>query len=488
MSKLDELTSWNSDWSELRVLVFGLGVSGFSAADTLHELGAKVLVIADKADEKLVEVLDVLGVESLIGAEEQNQLDSLNAFNPELVIISPGIRPENHLLVAATALGAAVWTDIDLAWRLRDKHGMPSNWICITGTNGKTTVTQLVEAMLLSAGIRAVACGNIGTPILDVVRDPAAFEVLVVELSSFQLHYLNEIAPVVSTVLNIADDHLDWHGSIESYKEAKAKIYNNTSICCVYNSGDSVTEKLVALSRGTENAQAVGFTVNTPMPNEIGWVEDILVDRAFIDDPAEAQELATFSDLKKIPVISPHLMANLAAASAIARAVGVQPLEIQNALQGFALDAHRIELVHEQDGIRWVDDSKATNPHAAAAALASFESVIWIVGGLLKGVDIAPLVEKYSARIKFAIIIGADRAPVVEAFKNKAPNIPFLEITESKDSVMSAVIEIAKANAVSGDVVLLAPAAASMDQFVDYADRGNAFAKAIEQGVRNTNG
>jgi UDP-N-acetylmuramoylalanine--D-glutamate ligase len=488
MSKLDELTSWNSDWSELRVLVFGLGVSGFSAADTLHELRAKVLVIADKADEKLVEVLDVLGVESLIGADEQNQLESLNAFNPELVIISPGIRPENHFLAAVTTLGAKVWTDIDLAWRLRDKHGMPSNWICITGTNGKTTVTQLVEAMLLSAGIRAVACGNIGTPILDVVRDPAAFEVLVVELSSFQLHYLNEIAPVVSTVLNIADDHLDWHGSIESYKEAKAKIYNNTSICCVYNSGDSVTEKLVALSRGTENAQAVGFTVNTPMPNEIGWVEDILVDRAFIDDPAEAQELATFSDLKKIPVISPHLMANIAAASAIARAVGVQPLEIQNALQGFALDAHRIELVLEQDGIRWVDDSKATNPHAAAAALASFESVIWIVGGLLKGVDIAPLVEKYSARIKFAIIIGADRAPVVEAFKTKAPNIPFVEITESKDSVMRAVIEIAKANAVSGDVVLLAPAAASMDQFIDYADRGNAFAKAIEQGVRNTNG
>ncbi|MEY2815672.1 MAG: hypothetical protein RJA78_248 [Actinomycetota bacterium] len=488
MSKLDELTSWNSDWSELRVLVYGLGVSGFSAADTLHELGAKVLVVADKADEKLVDVLTVLGVESLIGAEEQIQLEALNTFNPELVIISPGIRPENHLLITATALGASVWTDIDLAWRLRDKHGMPSNWICITGTNGKTTVTQLVEAMLVSAGIRAVACGNIGTPILDVVRDPAAFEVLVVELSSFQLHYLNEIAPIVSTVLNIADDHLDWHGSIQDYIEAKAKVFSNTSICCVYNAGDSLTEKLVANSRGTENAQAVGFTVNTPMPNEIGWVEDILVDRAFIDDPSEAQELATFSDLKKIPVISPHLMANIAAAAAIAKAVGVQPVEMQNALQGFALDAHRIELVLEQDGIRWIDDSKATNPHAAAAALASFESVIWVVGGLLKGVDIAPLVEKYAARIKFAIIIGVDRAPVVEAFKTKAPNIPFVEITESKDSVMTAVIEVAKSHVVSGDVVLLAPAAASMDQFLDYAARGNAFAKAIEQRVRKTNG
>ena len=488
MSKLEDLTSWNSAWSELRVVVYGLGVSGFSAADTLHELGAKVLVIADKADEKLVEVLDVLGVESLIGAQEKSQLEALRDFNPELLIVSPGIRPDNYLLSTATSLGVQVWTDIDLAWRLRDKHGMPSNWICITGTNGKTTVTQLVEAMLISAGIRAVACGNIGTPILDVVRDPAAFEVLVVELSSFQLHYLNEIAPIVSTVLNIADDHLDWHGSLEAYTEAKAKIYHNSSICCVYNAGDSVTEKLVSKSRGTENAQAVGFTVNTPRPNEIGWVEDILVDRAFIDDPAEAQELATFADLKKIPVISPHLMANIAAASAIARAVGVQPLEIQNALQGFVLDAHRIELILEQDGIRWIDDSKATNPHAAAAALASFDSVIWIVGGLLKGVDIAPLVEKYAARIKFAIIIGVDRAPVVEAFRTKAANIPFVEITDSEDAVMTAVIEIAKAKAVSGDVVLLAPAAASMDQFIDYEDRGNAFIKAIEQGVRNSNG
>ncbi len=488
MSKLDELTSWNSDWSELRVLVYGLGVSGFSAADTLHELGANVLVIADKADEKLVDVLDVLGVESLIGSEVQIQQDRLTVFKPELVIVSPGIRPENQLLVSATTLGAQVWTDIDLAWRVRDKHGVPSNWICITGTNGKTTVTQLVEAMLISAGIRAVACGNIGTPILDVVRDPAAFEVLVVELSSFQLHYLNEISPIVSTVLNIADDHLDWHGSIDAYAQAKAKVYNNTSICCVYNSGDSVTEKLVSKSRGTENAQAVGFTVNTPSPNEIGWVEDILVDRAFIDDPAEAQELATFADLKKIPVISPHLMANIAAAAAIAKAVGVQPNEIQNALQGFALDAHRIELVLEQDGIRWIDDSKATNPHAAAAALASFDSVIWIVGGLLKGVDIAPLVEKYASRIKFAIIIGVDRVPVVEAFRTKAPNIPFFEVTDANESVMTSVIEQAKAQAVAGDVVLLAPAAASMDQFIDYADRGNAFAKAIEQGVRNTNG
>jgi UDP-N-acetylmuramoylalanine--D-glutamate ligase len=312
--------------------------------------------------------------------------------------------------------------------------------------------------------------------------------VLVVELSSFQLHYLGYIEPLVSAVLNIADDHLDWHGSFDAYAQTKAKVYNNTSICCLYNAGDKLTELLVAKSKGTEQAQAVGFTVNTPAPNEIGWVENLLVDRAFIEDPAVAEELATLEDLEKIPVIGPHLMSNVAAAAAMARAVGVQSAEIKKALNGFALDSHRIELVLEQDGIRWVDDSKATNPHATAAALATFESVIWVVGGLLKGVDIAPLVKKYAGRVKAAIIIGSDRTPVVQAFDECAPQIPKFEITCSAELVMQEVIEIANAHAQSGDVVLLAPAAASMDQFLDYADRGNAFAKAIEQGVSKDNG
>jgi UDP-N-acetylmuramoylalanine--D-glutamate ligase len=488
MSRLAQLNSWHADWNNLRVLVYGLGVSGFSAADTLNELGAEVLVVADKGDEKLIDVLDVLGVKHHIGVQNERAIEILREFKPELVIVSPGIRPNNPLLGEAIALEAAIWTDIDLAWHLRDKHGKPSQWICITGTNGKTTVTQLVEAMLLAGGIRASACGNIGVPILDVVRDPAAFELLVVELSSFQLHYLNHIEPLVSTVLNIADDHLDWHGSKEAYSLSKAKIFNNTSICCLYNAGDSSTEKLVADSSGTENAQAVGFTVNTPAPNEIGWVENLLVDRAFIDDPSVAEELATLEDLEKISVIAPHLMANVAAAAAIARAVGIQTNEIKAALNGFALDSHRIELVLEQDGIRWVDDSKATNPHAAAAALSTFESIIWIVGGLLKGVDIAPLVQKYSARIKAAIIIGADRTPVVQAFKDFASQIPIFEITCSAELVMPEAIQNAKSQAQAGDVVLLAPAAASMDQFLDYADRGNAFAKAIEQEVSRNHG
>lgn len=484
MSNLDHLNSWHSDWSELKAVVFGLGVSGFSVADTLNELGAQVLVIADKADEKYLEILDVLGIEAVIGKDSETVSKKCSEFGATVVITSPGITPDNELLVQAQNTDVAIWTDIDLAWRVRDKFGKASQWICITGTNGKTTVTQLVEQMLLSAEIRAVACGNIGKPILDAVRDPAEFEVLVVELSSFQLHYVNHIEPLASVVLNLAEDHLDWHGSIEEYGRTKGKIYNNTKVCCVYNAGDKQTSELLAKSTNTGEAQAVGFTVNTPAPNEIGWVEDILVDRAFVDDASEALELATLEDLNESIIVSPHLMANIAAAASLARAAGVQPHEISKALQEFELDHHRIELVLRQGGIEWVDDSKATNPHAAAAALSSFDSVVWVVGGLLKGVDISDLVARYSAKLKAAIVIGLDREPVLEALAKHSPNTLVHEVSVESSEVMNEVVRVAKGFATEGDTVLLAPAAASMDQFKDYAHRGRLFAEAVTREVQ----
>jgi UDP-N-acetylmuramoylalanine--D-glutamate ligase len=337
--------------------------------------------------------------------------------------------------------------------------------------------------MLVTAGINAVACGNIGVPILDVVRDPANFEVLVVELSSFQLHYTNGIEPVASVVINLAEDHLDWHGTMSEYGRTKGKIYNNTKVCCVYNVGDKTTSELLHKAVNTDSAQAVGFTVNTPAPNEVGWVEDILVDRAFVDDASIALELASIADLSDKIVVSPHLMSNIASAAALARAAGVQPREISLALQEFTLDSHRIELVLAKDGISWVDDSKATNPHAAAAALSSFDSVVWIVGGLLKGVDISDLVSRYKTKVKVAIVIGLDRAPVLEAFARLAPNTAVFEISAESSEVMNAVVRLAKSAASSGDTVLLAPAAASMDQFKDYAQRGDLFAEAVKREV-----
>ncbi len=480
MKDLEHLHSWHANWRDLRVVVLGLGVTGFSVADTLAELGCKVLVVAEKADAELVDILDVIGVEHLTGEIAQGLPKRVQEFNPELVVTSPGVKPEHELLAWAVALKVPVWVDIELAWRLRDKTSKIAEWLAVTGTNGKTTTVQMVEAMIAKGGFRVASCGNIGTPILDAIRDPEGFDALVVELSSFQLHYVKHIEPFSSAVLNLADDHLDWHGSFQAYSDTKAKIYENTQVACVYNINDLATEKMVENAEVFEGARAIGFTTGLPGRSQVGFVEDLLCDRAFLDDRASsALEVATLEDLSSIGVLTPHLMANAAAATALARSFGIAPSDIRQALIDFRLDAHRIELVAEHNEIRWIDDSKATNPHAAAASLNSFEKIVWLVGGLLKGVDLSDLVAKYASRISAAIVIGKDRQPVLEALAKNAPQVEVVEIADS-DSVMHEAVKAASLKAVPGDVVLLAPAAASMDQFKDYADRGNQFADQVK--------
>jgi len=481
MASLDQLTSWNSDWRGLKVAVIGLGVTGFSVADTLVELGCEVLVLAEKAETEYLDILDVLGVKVVSGDAAQGLPHSLVDFAPELLITSPGVRPDAPMILWAGERGVAVWVDIDLAWRLRDKHGKASEWICITGTNGKTTTTQMTTAMLQSGGVLAVSCGNIGVPILDCVRDPIAYEVLVVELSSFQLYYLNAISPFSSAILNIDIDHIDWHGSFEAYSAAKAKIYANTRLACIYNVADKATEQALENADVIEGARAVGFTIGVPAISQVGFAEDILCDRAFLENRQnEALQLATLDDILKIGVLSPHLLANVAAASALARSFGVEHEAIRAAIENFRLDAHRIQLVAEQDGITWIDDSKATNPHATAASLSAFEHVVWIVGGLLKGVDIAPLVERFEGSLRGAVVIGTEREAVLNALEANAPRVPVIEVDVSdKGLVMTHAVQAAANLASPGDVVLLAPASASMDQFKDYADRGKQFVEAV---------
>lgn len=490
MSNLDQLTSWHSNWREVRAVVFGLGVSGFSVADTLAELGAKTLVVAEKAEVDLLDILDVIGVPHLTGEAAKGVPVEVIDFQPDVIVVSPGVRPQHELLAWAASQSIAVWVDIDLAWRLRDKTERLAHWFTVTGTNGKTTTVQLLTAMLNDGGIKAEACGNIGKPILDAIRDPEGFDALVVELSSFQLHYLGQIFPFSSAVLNLADDHLDWHGGFDEYRSAKAKVYENTVASCVYNVMDKATESMVENADVVEGARAIGFTLGIPTRSQVGYVEDILCDRAYLDDRANsALEIASLEDIREIGVMTPHLMANVAAAAAMARSAGVEPDRIRHAIRNFKLDAHRIELVAESDGIRWIDDSKATNPHAANASLASFDRVVWIVGGLLKGVDISSLIERHKTSLAAAIVIGADRVAVLEALAEIAPGVPVVEITEESGSeIMVAAVKAASSFAVSGDVVLLAPAAASMDQFKDYADRGHSFAAAVTEQIGGDRG
>lgn len=476
---LDSLTSWKSDWKSIKVVVLGLGKTGFSVADTIQELGSKLFAVAESADEKTLDILEVLGVEFLVDSNTEHLVSAVSEFSPDLVIVSPGVVPSHPVVMHAVQNHIPIWTDIDLAWRLKDRFLENQEWICITGTNGKTTTTELTEAMLLAAGVRAVACGNIGRPILDCIRDPAEFEVLVVEVSSFQLHYLNHIEPFSSAVLNVARDHLDWHGGFEQYRLAKGRMYQNTKQACVYNLEDPTTEALLEAAEVREGARAIGFGLGTPARSNVGYVENLLVDRAFLEERADsALEIASFDDLSTLGVLTPHLLSNVAAATALARSYGVPPAACRNALMAFHISAHRIQLVGEIDGVRYVNDSKATNEHAAAASLSSFESIVWILGGLLKGVDISDLIRQFAKRLRGAVVIGTDRAEIVKALGELAPGVPVIEI-QDESKVMEQAVGKASAIARSGDVVLLAPAAASMDQFRDYEDRGSQFVSAV---------
>jgi UDP-N-acetylmuramoylalanine--D-glutamate ligase len=482
------LTSWHSGWSGLRVAVLGLGVTGFAAADTLAELGADVLVVADSADDDRLRMLQVIGAR--FAAQSG---DELAAFDPELLIVSPGYHPDHPLLLWAADRGIPVWGDIELAWRVRDKvtraDGTPADWILITGTNGKTTTTQLTATMLVAGGLRAAPCGNIGVPVLDAVRDPGGFDVLVVELSSYQLHWFSGIIePSASVCLNLADDHYDWHGSAQAYRDAKAKVYENTRVACVYNLADEATRTMVEEAEVQEGARAIGFGVGIPGPSDVGIVEGILVDRAFLDDRhRSALELATIDDLRVAGLDAPHSVQNVLAAAALARAAEIPPAAIRDAIRGFRMDAHRTERVAEAGGILWVDDSKATNAHAAHAALSAFDSIVWIAGGQLKGVDPAPLISRHASRLRAAVLVGIDRAELREAFTRHAPGVLLIEVDEADtEGVMPAAVRAAASVAQPGDVVLLAPSAASFDQFTGYEDRGRRFADAVRRQVEGS--
>ena len=484
----ESLASWHADWNGLRVVVLGLGVTGFSVADTLVELGADVLVTAASATAERTQLLEVIGARLVLQKDARSLPSAVEDFDPELVVVSPGFPIDHPVLTWAAAGNVPVWGDIELAWRVRDKLGDPADWIAVTGTNGKTTTVQLVTHLLESSGLRAAAVGNIGIPVLDAIRYPAGFDVFVVELSSFQLHWMprsgpGAMAPAASVVLNVAEDHLDFHGSREAYAEAKGTVYFNTRLACVYNRADPVTMHLVEEAEVQEGCRAIGFGLDTPGPSDLGMVGDLIVDRAFLDDRHRAAlELTTHGELVESGLSSPHMVANVLAAAALVRAVGMTPEHVRSGLATFRVDHHRTETVASADGVTWVDDSKATNPHAADAALKSFPSVVWIVGGLLKGVDIAPLVLAHRARLRGAVVIGVNRLPVVEAFERHAPDVPLIEVEATDtDRVMPHAVRTARGMASLGDTVLLAPAAASMDQFTDYADRGDRFARAVTE-------
>ncbi|MEO9248857.1 UDP-N-acetylmuramoyl-L-alanine--D-glutamate ligase [Citricoccus nitrophenolicus] len=489
--RLAQLTSWDADWSGLRVVVTGLGLSGFSAADTLAELGAEVVAVdgQDTPDTRgKADTLRIVGVRDvLLGEQHTTTVPDVGGAAPELIVTSPGWRPDQPLLAAAAAAGIPIWGDVELAWRVRERAGRKTaDWLVVTGTNGKTTTVGMVESMLLAAGQRAIACGNVGTPILDAIRDPEGWDTIAVELSSFQLHWTHHIEPAASAVLNIAEDHVDWHGSFEAYCADKARIYEHTRAACLFNEAEPLTLRMVEQADVAEGCRAVSFSTDTPGLSMLGVVDGILVDRAFLENRAhQALELGHLEDLG--PIAPQHQVANALAAAGLVRAIGVPPEAVRDGLRAYQPGDHRIQLVAKADDVLWINDSKATNPHAADASLGAFSHVVWIAGGLPKGVSYDELVARHAARLRAVVLIGADPGELSAALGRHAPDVPVLStaVRDTGDDpsdghlAMAAAVREADAVARPGDVVLMAPAAASMDQFASYADRGDAFINAV---------
>ncbi|MEZ5092369.1 MAG: UDP-N-acetylmuramoyl-L-alanine--D-glutamate ligase [Nocardioides sp.] len=467
----------DDSWESVRAVVAGFGVSGFAAADNLTHLGAAVTALDEATSDVQAEqaaLLEVLGATVRLGPGSTATLPD----DVDLVVTSPGWRPDAPLLAQAAARGIPVWGEVELAWRLRDP-ARPVPWLAVTGTNGKTTTVQMLDAILRESGLRSAAVGNVGRPVVEAVMDPAPYDVFAVELSSFQLHYTSSLGVESAAVLNVAEDHLDWYPSLAAYAADKGRIYHGVERACVYNVEDPETERLVREADVVEGARAVGFTLGMPAVGMLGLVDDILVDRAFIPERAtSAAELGTLADLASP---APHMVANALAAAALARGHGVSQAAVRDGLRGFRPDGHRIATVGEVEGVTYVDDSKATNPHAALSSLRAYDSVVWVAGGLAKGARFDELVEAVRDRLRGVVLLGRDRHVIAEALARHAPDVPVVSVPDDAPDPMDAAVREAAALAGSGDTVLLAPGCASMDQFRNYAARGDAFADAVRR-------
>ncbi|WP_298748108.1 UDP-N-acetylmuramoyl-L-alanine--D-glutamate ligase [uncultured Serinicoccus sp.] len=504
---LSELTHRDADWSGLRALVTGLGVTGFAAADALLQHGARVTVLdtgnATEKQDTQAGILGILGADVRRGPEHvtgwpQDGPDAQEGggapLQVDVVVTSPGWPPHHPVLAAALERGIPVWSEIELAWRLRPRVGA-APWLVVTGTNGKTSTVQLLTSMLQAAGLRAIATGNVGTPVLDAVQHPDPYDIVAVELSSFQLHFTHSMSPLASCVLNLAPDHVDWHGSLEAYAADKARIYERTQVACVYNVQDPQTEAMVEQAEVVDGCRAIGFTLGTPGLSMLGLVDDVLADRAFVEERrTSAAELGTLADLARASggdgsaAPPPHLVANALAAAALARAAGITPAAVRDGMRGFRSDAHRMSVVAEHEGLTWVDDSKATNPHAALAALRSYPHLVWVAGGQLKGAEVEELVAEVAPRLRAVVLLGSDRGLIAQALTRHAPEVPVHDagVTDhgdmaALDRVMDDVVARCAALARPGDVVLLSPAAASLDMFPSYGSRGDTFAAAVRR-------
>ncbi|WP_336790685.1 UDP-N-acetylmuramoyl-L-alanine--D-glutamate ligase [Gordonia malaquae] len=484
-----------------RVLVAGARATGLAVLNLLDEQNARVTMLDTKFAHGGTDP-DLAGRGVAMVGPDAFDVDGVVSAPPDidLIVVSPGFRPDDALLVAAAAAGIPVWGDVELAWRA-DQAGMygpPRTWLVITGTNGKTTTTSMAEAIVEASDRAVLACGNIGLTVADALRATPRADILCVEMSSFQLHWAPSVRPAAGVVLNVADDHLDWHGSFDAYAAAKQQALLGD--VAVVGLDDAVASGLPA----GEQSRRIGFTLAVPQTGQLGVVDGMLVDNAF------AAVAVPLIAVDRIRPAGPSGLFDALAAAAVTRAIGIDPEAVERGLIGFSPAAHRGQIVARINTTGFVDDSKATNPHAAQAAVSGYERVVLIAGGLLKGAPVDDLIAHNKRRFAGIVAIGTDRDTIMDAIARHAPEVPAVTVftrddgsvmtqrtdggisaiaatgASSADAVMaqavSAAWQLAEAEqADSGravDAVLLAPAAASLDMFASYGARGDSFATA----------
>jgi UDP-N-acetylmuramoylalanine--D-glutamate ligase len=438
----------------LPVLVAGLGKSGRAAARQLADAGAEVLACDDNPQLDAGE-LAAFGVKTHLGPGALELLEGR-----ELLVVAPGL-PEGHPLIrAALHAGIPVWSEVELAARVA---AMPL--VGVTGTNGKTTTTELAAAMLTASGRQAVAAGNVGLPLVDAVLARRPPDAVVAELSSFQLRFTFTLRLVAGAWLNFAPDHLDWHPDLAAYAAAKARVWANQERddWSVFAADDPVVAEHVASAPGT----LVPFTVGRAAPGGLGIEAGIALSRI----PGHEGGLWRAAALR-LP--GRHNLANALAASGLALALGAHPAAMARTVAAFRAGPHRLATVGEVRGVAFVDDSKATNPHAAARALAAFPRVVWVAGGRNKGLSFDQLVRDALGRLVGVVLVGEAAGELAAALDRAGYDGPVVRAASIGEAVT-----VGFGLAEAGDTVLLAPACASQDMFTDYAERGEAFAASV---------
>ncbi|WP_288814339.1 UDP-N-acetylmuramoyl-L-alanine--D-glutamate ligase [uncultured Corynebacterium sp.] len=488
--------------SERGVLVAGAGVAGRGVLTMLRQMGAANIIVADDhvtQSELAVRDSPEFAKETYLKVAEARELIGGESA-PQLVITSPGWRPDSPLLAEAQAEGIPVIGDIEAAWLAdqAESFGPARTWLAITGTNGKTTTTAMLTAMLIADGQAAAAVGNIGTApgiaLTAEARGEQRVDVMVAEVSSFQLHWAPSFRPDTGCVLNLAEDHLDWHGSYASYADAKAQVFRARTAVIPANEPE-VLETIARLWPDASQIPCEDIRLFSSGESvELGSVQSALDGRVSRSDVCirggKVVELAgqdvVLASAEGISPPGPAGLADAAAAAAMARSVGVKPESIASALENFRVQAHRGQVVANTGGAQWIDNSKATNPHAAAAALKGQSNVVWIAGGQLKGAAIEPLIQEVAEALKAVVVLGADRAIIAEAMEKLAPHVP-VDVVEETDpeAAMKAVVARAKERLSPGDSVILAPAAASLDMYTGMSQRGDLFAEYAMEGSQS---